>query len=495
MLGFFKRSQPKQLLAVYVEPGLVEVLRGRKKWRSWELDRAQSYPVAPGETPYDCLQRINLRSRGGSYSACLLILARAFYSFHREYYPAALGDQLQEVLEFDWEENLFYEGDRSLHFAGEPIAGQDRFIVPVFSIRSEIYGKFYQALSGEAFRYFTALPSALAFLRASPVSHDPQAGALRIVGCALGDRTVELHHLLNGGVVDSQLVNRSRRSSRLFLAGLDVLTGAETEAPPPVAIYCRQGADPDAAGEEICGDRSGFAKLKVGATFLDPWVRAFLGRDQIKAFGDDLSLKARQLPKVVYPILVCVLLYSLFAFYQVRSHNDLAAQFVGLQTQRKQLEAKWKPIEERRARMAKLQEDQKSLNQFDSKGYPILELLTLVTEITPADTWLEFFSINEKELRLRGQSKAAVKYVSVLSKVEGFENVSLVSPIRRDPRSENERFYLRIKLNSEMLRKRLQGIELMAEEVPVEKPAEDDQASEPETDKSPATEKTAGGSN
>lgn len=466
MLKFdlFKRSRPKELVAIFAGADAIEWVRGRRKWRSWDLDQVQSVPIGPEESPFDCLQRLNLRVHNSAVCACLVIAARPFYSFHREYYPAALADQIQEAITFDWDDNLFYESDRTLHFAGRPVAGGDRLLVPVFSMRAEVYQKFQQALGGDAFSRFTVIPSALAFLQEPPVRE--ASAPPRLVGFCHGRRATELHHLVDGSVVDSLLLDQRRSSSRLFAATLSLLAAGEGEATEPVTLYCHDANSAGAAIAELGAEESGLIRLSVGDTFLKPWLQALLDQDQIEAFGDEPGLKARQVPKVAYPILACLLIYALFALFQIHSHGNLAAQAKSLQQQRQQLETKWKPIEERRARMAQLQEDQKSLTQFDAKGHPVQQLLTLVTEITPADTWLEFFSLNEKELRLRGQSKAAAKYVSELAKVEGFENVSLVSPISRDPRSDAERFYLKIDLNAEKLKQRLQDIEMMAEEDP-----------------------------
>jgi len=485
---FFKRSRPKELVAILAGADAIEWVRGRRKWRSWDLEQVRSIPIGPKESLFDCLPRLNLRVRDSAACACLVIVARAYYGFHREYYPAALADQLQEAIEFDWDDNLFYEGDRTRHFAGRAVASGDRLLVPVFSMRTELYEKFRQALGGASFARFTLVPSALAF-----PSEPPTREALppRLVGFCHGRRATELHHLADGSVVDSLLLDRRRGSARLFSSALDLLAARDGESTEPVTFYCRDAANASAAIEELGGAGSSLVQFRVGDAFLKPWLEALLHQDQILAFGDDPELNARRLPKVTYPILVCLLIYVLFALFQIHGHGSLAVQAKSLRQQRQQLETKWKPIEERRARMAQLQEDRKSLTQFDAKSHPVLQLLTLVTEITPVDTWLEFFAINEKELRLRGQSKAAVKYVSELAKIDGFENVSLVSPISRDPRSNDERFNLKIDLDSEKLNKRLHDVEMLADEEPAVvaggKPAENPKP-QPESgdDKGPA---------
>jgi len=72
----------------------------------------EQYHLPEGEALYDFLQRLNLRPKGGHATALILFLPRSYYSFGRENYPLALKDRLEESLTFDWQENLFYEGNR-----------------------------------------------------------------------------------------------------------------------------------------------------------------------------------------------------------------------------------------------------------------------------------------------------------------------------------------------------------------------------------------------
>ena len=134
MLRFATEHRAKQLLAVYVEQQRVEVLRAHRQWRSWQIDSVESFEVPEGEPIYEYLQRLNIRPRDSKATTLVLFLPLTFYTFHREHYPAGLQDQLQEALNFDWQENLFLEHERTLHFSGPAVPVNHKLIRAYFFI-------------------------------------------------------------------------------------------------------------------------------------------------------------------------------------------------------------------------------------------------------------------------------------------------------------------------------------------------------------------------
>jgi len=101
----------------------------------------------------------------------------------------------------------------------------------------------------------------------------------------------------------------------------------------------------------------------------------------------------------------------------------------------------------------------KDLDEFNQEGYPLLEILSLLTRITPEDTWLNYFSIRKGQMILRGESKSAIKYLSELSKVEGFSDVRFSSPVTRNPSSDMERFNVQVQIDLEKLKKTADSME------------------------------------
>jgi cell division protein FtsB len=459
----FKR-RPKHILAVYVESRRLEIVRAQRQWRSWQVGTAEQYHLSEGEGLYDYLQRLNLRPKSNQPTALILFLARNQYIFNREHYPTALQDRLEESLSFDWQENLFYDSEQMLHFIAPAVAGQQQLTVPIFSVPMELYEKFHQALGAAYFSSFTIIPTALAYkIFLADAGGDATNSLTTIFARVLGPSQVEIHRFLKGEVVDSFIIENRRESFRLFresLLALNVQPENGNGANIKVQLLCTPEETLDSPGHQWVREALPVETCTIKGSLLLPWVEHLVVQEEFSAFGSELHLKPWHPPKIILPLLVVVALYAGFAAYQVHRNKQLTRTATEVQTQRKQLEAQWKPIEQLQANIAKLQEDQKALAEFDQQAYPVLELFTLLSQITPEDTWLDFLSLANREMQIRGESKSAVKYLSELSKVEGFSNVSFASPVSRNPTSDKERFNVRIQMDVEKLRKTLANKEV-----------------------------------
>jgi len=453
------RRRPKNILAVYVEARRLEILRAQRQWRTWQLAPVEQYQLAEGEALYDSLQRLNLRPKAGHATALILFLPRSYYSFGREVYPLALKDRLEESLTFDWQENLFYEGEQTLRFTAPEAAGSQQLIVPIFSLSQKTYDKFEQALGASHFSSFTIIPSALvyrSFIVDSAQSNGP--GATRMFARVLGPSQMEVHRYLNGTIIDSFMVRKHHVTHQLFLETLKALTShdeTDSNGSPHIDLICTPAEETEAATSFWLGDGLPLTPRTIEGSMLTRWMEYLVDEDQLKAFGPDLRLKPWRPPRIILPLVLVMALYGAFAAYQSHSFKGFTRTSTDVQTQRKQLEAQWKPIEQLQSNIARLKEQQKALAEFDQQSYPVHELFSLLTQITPEDTWLDFFSLTNKELQIRGESKSAAKYLSELSKVEGFSNVSFASPVSRNPTSDKERFNVRIQLEVDKLRKNL----------------------------------------
>ncbi len=455
------RRRPKNILALYVESRRLEIIRAKRQWRTWQLGPVEQYPLPDGEALFDQLQRLNLRPKAGHATALILFLPRSHYAFGRELYPLALQDRLEESLTFDWPENLFYDAEQTLRFTAPPVIGEQQLIVPIFSLPQETYDKFQEALAASHFNSFTIIPSALAYR--SFVTELTQANghpSTRIFARVLGPSQLEVHRYFNGTIIDSFMVRREHVTQQLFLETLKVLTvpnEPDSDESPHLDLVCTTAEATDTATSYWLSNGLPISPRTIEGSMLTQWMEYLVDQDQLKAFGATLRLKPWQPPRIIFPLLLVAALYGAFASYQWYSSKDLNKTFLDVQTQRKHLEAQWKPIEQLQTNISRLKEQQKALAEFDQQSYPVYELFDLLTQITPDDTWLDFFSLTNKELQIRGESKSAAKYLSELSKVEGFSNVSFASPVSRNPASDKERFNVRIQMDVDKLRKILAG--------------------------------------
>ncbi|MCU0586812.1 MAG: PilN domain-containing protein [Syntrophobacteraceae bacterium] len=476
MMKRFVKQRVNHITAVYVEQDRVEVLTAHRQWRQWQVDLVERVAVGEEESVFDCLARLNLRGRGRKNAGLVLLLPLEFYSFHRAVYPAALKDQLDEALTFDWQENIFHDLEGTLHFAGPPVQVEDHLSVPIFYMRKDVFDRFQQTLSSGMFRGYAVLPAALCYgsFLSPEVVEDPEALQVRMVARLTNRSQLEVHSFFKGLLLDSTLVGKDSLSLRLLQEKVRCLDGLQDEQPSSIELI--EDMDSIERRDETgwVWDHLPIRVRAVRGKLVEHWMEHLFQQDEIRTFEEPLYLKPWKVPKVVWPVAAVAGLYALFALYQVQSLGQLKDQALRLKKQTASLEAQWKPIEQLQTKIAKFEEDQKTLSQFNMEGYPLLELLTLLTQITPDDTSLNYFSLRKGQVILRGESKSAIKYLPELSKIEAFNDVKFASPVTRNPSSEQERFNVQLQLDTEKFRKVIGDLQLdvaPARGVPAESPA------------------------
>jgi general secretion pathway protein L len=473
MMKRFMKQRVNHITAVYVEKDRVEILTAHRQWRKWQVNLVERVAVGEEESVFDCLARLNLRGRGRKNAGLLLMLPLEFYSFHRAVYPAALKDQLDEALTFDWQENIFHEVEGTLHFSGPPVQVEDHLSVPIFHLQRDVYDKFHQTLSAGMFRSFGVLPAALCYSVFLPPREDadPDVLPVQLVARMTHRSQLEVHSFYHGLLLDSVLVGDNSLSLRLLQERIRCLEGLDDSQPSTIELIEDMDSIERRAETSWVWDHLPVRVQALRGKLVEHWMEHLFQQDEIRTFEEPLYLKPWKAPKVVWPVAAVAGLYALFALYQVHSLGQLKETALRLKRQTANLEAQWKPVEQLQTKIAKFEEDQKSLSQFNMEGYPLLELLTLLTQITPDDTSLNYFSLRKGQVILRGESKSAIKYLPELSKIEGFGDVKFASPVTRNPASEQERFNVQLQLDPEKFRKTIGDLQLdiaPAKALPVE---------------------------
>ena len=459
MLKSIIKYRPTNLCAVYLEPRRIEVVQAHRHWRSWEIGVAEQFHVPNGESVLDHLQYLNLKPKGRKGSALLVIVSGVFYSVHSEYYPLSIKDHLGDAIDFDWQENIFQEHERTLHFPGPPVELNHNISVPVFTIQRDVYDKLNQALNGGFFDTFAVTPSALLFSALLPPTDDgAEEEHYEILARGLDDDNLEVLRFYRGNFLSSAVVARSSQGLKLFGESLKGLGNEKSE--PHVVFIC-------APGEHKFQDRAAAAWGQTGLqidtrevpeSFITGWLRGLLKQDAIHTFDSDILLKPWQIPRIAAPLAALVLIFALYGLYQSHSAENMVQTSKRLAVQINQLQTRWKPVEEIQTRIAKFHEDQKTLSEFNREDYQLLELMCLLTQLTPDDTWLNYLSLRKGQLILRGESKSALKYLAELSKTDGLTDVKFASPVTRDPGTDEERFNVQLQLDMDKLRKSLDAL-------------------------------------
>jgi len=459
MLESIIKYRPTNLCAVYLEPRRIEVVQAHRHWRSWQIGAAEHFHVPKDESVLDHLQYLNLKPKGRKGSALLVIVSGVFYSVHSEYYPLSIKDHLNDAIDFDWQENIFQEHERTLHFPGPPVELNHNVSVPVFTIQRDVFDKLNQALNGAFFDTFAVAPSALLFSALLPSTGDrEQAQQFEIVARGLDDDNLEVHRFYQGNFLGSAVVGRSSQGLKLFGESVKSLGNEGSE--PHIVLACAPG---ERNSQERAAAAWGQTGLQIDArevheSFVTSWLPRLLKQDAIHAFGSEILLKPWQIPRIAAPLAALVLIFALYGFYQFHSAENMVQTSRRLAVQINQLQARWKPAEEIQTRIAKFHEDQKTLQEFNREDYQLLELMCLLTQLTPEDTWLNYLSLRKGQLILRGESKSALKYLADLSKIEGLTDVKFASPVTRDPGTDEERFNVQLQLDMDKLKKSLEAL-------------------------------------
>ncbi|MGA2938293.1 MAG: PilN domain-containing protein [Syntrophobacteraceae bacterium] len=457
MLKSIIKYRPTNLYAVYVEPMRIEVLQAHRHWRSWEIGVAEQSRVPRGESVFDHLQYLNLKPKGRKGSALLAIVSSVFYSVHSEHYPLSIKDQLDDAINFDWQENIFQEHDRTLHFVGPPVVLNQHVSVPVFAIQKQIYDRLNQALNGTLFHTFAVVPSALSFSALLPLIDDGGEECEIIVRC-LDDGNLEVHRFYRGAFLDCAVVGKSFHGLELFGENLKSLGNEEREQ--HIHLICAPGESNSAESPVATWAKAGLpVKVQeVPESLVANWFRRLLKQDAIHTFDSEILLKPWQIPRIAAPLAALIFIFVLYGLYQSHVTTSMVQTSNGLKVQIHQLEARWKPIEELQTRITKFQEDQKTLSQFKSEDYQLVELLSFLTQLTPDDTWLNYLSLRQGQLIIRGESRSAIKYLAELSKTEGLSDVKFASPVTRDPGTDLERFNVQLQLDMDKLKKSFEAL-------------------------------------
>jgi Tfp pilus assembly protein PilN len=266
---------------------------------------------------------------------------------------------------------------------------------------------------------------------------------------------MEINKFLGGTLLDSVLLRANGKAPRFFIGGVFPGEKGESagEGAPPVRLVCSRKE----AGAEACeawGSDAVAVAVEPRDDFLvSYWARGLLEEEKIEGFGSEVHLKPWKVSNTVWIVACLLVLYGAFALFKAGERNGLARELNALTRQRVELEARWKPVEELQNRIPKLQEGQKTIENFESENYSVLELLTLLTQATPDDTWVNYFAVKGRELTLRGESPSAIKYLSDLSKIPGFGDVRFGSPVSKNPTSDKERFHIQVQCDVDKLKK------------------------------------------
>lgn len=92
------------------------------------------------------------------------------------------------------------------------------------------------------------------------------------------------------------------------------------------------------------------------------------------------------------------------------------------------------------AEIEAVQRNDRAILQRKLQSKRVIAVLDAVTRLLPDDTWLSQMTIRDGKVVLRGFAPAAPELIRLIEDSPNFRNVSMTAQVRRDPRTDRDRF-------------------------------------------------------
>ena len=153
-MSIINLKYPKYIIIALLKGNSTEVVRLKKKpWQKWEIFKYETFESCWPEVIPEVIEGVERKK-----TAILLLVLRDRYQAHQETYPKAVGEHLENAVQYDLNE-IFLSGEDNTNFIlGKPIETQDNLVVPIFSQTREQYQLLTENLEG--FLHVCVVPAA-----------------------------------------------------------------------------------------------------------------------------------------------------------------------------------------------------------------------------------------------------------------------------------------------------------------------------------------------
>lgn len=449
------RPRAKNMAVVYVEPCRVEYLVMRQKRGVWVSEPAKTVVLAEDDALPEALKRIDVCPEGRKDTDLVLFLSKAYFQFARGLYPESLEGDLEKVVRFSISENLLHDAQAVHYFVDAPTVVEGVLKVSVFSMDRDLYLGFSQALGAEAFNSFTVAPDGKgyrALLSQLPgefcqdAQDEPRA---MVLGRMSAGGRIVVHRLAQGVLADCVDGLDGAETFKMLAWTLAGLHGGGDGPGPCVHLFHSPDENPP-----VPSSRTGlnYVVHRMDKPLVHYFAQSLLDMEKLPGFASTLRLKRFQVPRTLWVVLLVLAVYGVFAFMEMRERDELTAELARLTERMQTLKTKWDPIQARQDKVQAMLDQEKALLERDPDTLSALILLTVLTEKTPDDTFLKQVFLKERRLEITGESGDALNYRSVLSAIDGFEDVQFSSTVHHLADVNKDRFVIKATLNPAKLR-------------------------------------------
>ncbi|MDL1965349.1 MAG: PilN domain-containing protein [Candidatus Desulfofervidus auxilii] len=418
-MSIINLKYPKHVIITLLKGNSTEVVRLKKRpWQKWEISKYETFDVSWPEVLPEVIKGVEREK-----TAILLLVLRDRYQAHQETYPKAVGEHLENAVRYDLDE-VFLSGEDNINFIlGKPIETQDNLVVPIFSQTQEQY----QLLTGnlEGFLQVCVVPAAQFY----PYLGDEVKDC--IVLFPMNHRMFEVAIYANGSLRDVFMLEEENIDYfKTYITSI----GIEN-------IVCIGSSE---IPHFLKGLKIKF--LNIDSVFLKRISEYIAKQEVITGWPQDLRLKPSKIVLAYFLLAILLGAYTIYPIFLSFEHKHLIKQVQVVSQELQKTEKQWKPIERVQKEVEELKTFNKKIERIKQEVVSPLKVLKILTEATPNDTWISYFDLKKKTIIIRGESGSVVNFLEVISKVPAFQEVKLLSPVRKKAKTQKELFNIQIKL-------------------------------------------------
>ncbi len=367
-------------------------------------------------------------------TAILGILPRKSYFFIRSVYPPGLKKNLINILNYDREENVLLKND-CLYMVSKPLEDETGILAPSLSLKKSDHEKLAQLFNIHFFGKHLMIPDVYLIEAFIKSRHGDLSKGNTWVLQEYNRNSIAAFQSYQSIITES-VITRWENSGSLSLLQQKLREASD--------ITYISDATEIPQGFNLKKEISSVDSL----SFFREAVTNLLRKQNLTGFEGTIRLNYPKIPKTLYIPIIGLLLVVATGLYAQTLVNRSRDQLNSLIARKNILERKWAPIEKQMQAIEKLEQDKNTLQNTLKQGIPTLQVLEALTKVTPNDTWLNYLVVTQNNtIILRGESSSAVKYVSALSKIPGFKNVTFASPVRKNTRTGKEYFNIRLSVD------------------------------------------------
>ncbi len=149
---------------------------------------------------------------------------------------------------------------------------------------------------------------------------------------------------------------------------------------------------------------------------------------------------------IIFVILSAFIMSGL-TIYDIYEYTNLRSAFFKEQNHLKQVEKNIEPLIQIEKQANELQKSYDEIQEFKTQRVSILEILKVLTEITPDHSFLRTFYYSDNKVRISVSGQSAIELMEIWRKNNKFSDVKLVSTVNKE-RENLETFSVEIMLST-----------------------------------------------